>query len=173
MLEIVRIAMRVIGLDRLPLPDLKIYAGLSAVLLVCSVFYAVDTTAKNPDWRANFTEPWHMATYVSDYVEAIPWMSVPETVCIKDVLLFMVTDLRCIWVSSKRSYYSKHEDGSSFCVLSLFVGISWCQSTDIESLSQKNLKADPGDYLEVTEGVVGDHFEFQLQLALNLFLVAP
>jgi hypothetical protein len=82
------------------------------------VFYAIDTTTTDVDWRANFTEPWHMATYISGYIESIPALAESTTgsVCLKDVILFMVTDLRCIWVSFENIF--QH---SIYFILSAFL----------------------------------------------------
>lgn len=42
--------MPTIILDRIPLPNLKIYTSVSVLLVSCCVYFAVNST-KDPDWR--------------------------------------------------------------------------------------------------------------------------
>lgn len=41
-------------LDRIPLPNLKLYSTVSVLLLSCCLYYAVVTTS-DPDWRAQLS----------------------------------------------------------------------------------------------------------------------
>ncbi|CAL4176591.1 unnamed protein product, partial [Meganyctiphanes norvegica] len=43
-------------LDRLPLPNLTWYTGLSVVLLGCSVYYAGVQVAANPNWKQHLLD---------------------------------------------------------------------------------------------------------------------
>ena len=100
-------------LDRLPLPNLTWYTGLSVLLLACSVYYAGVQVSLNPNWKErllekhNNTSNDHVDVTADDTVslyhieedgrnsmerEMSPYL-IPE------IISFMFHEPLCIWVS--------------------------------------------------------------------------
>lgn len=93
--------------DRLPLPNLKVYSAGSVLLLSVAVYYAVNVTG-DPGWKANATlarqDP------PPDAVRAVPAAAVAEngtrnlTDHFSEVVSFMMQEPLCMWVSTRISY---------------------------------------------------------------------
>lgn len=82
-------------LDRLPIPNLRVYTAISFAVLSCSVYYAAEII-KDPAWKSNHT-------YVDTETES-PTGDVesdPRNFAIhfKELLECMLDEPICIWVS--------------------------------------------------------------------------
>ncbi|CAG4948085.1 unnamed protein product [Colias eurytheme] len=93
--------------DRLPLPNLKVYSAGSVLLLSVAVYYAVNVTS-DPNWRANATLQRQEAETVESDVkmmEAVPaaleanaTRNITEHAV--EVMTFMMQEPLCMWVSN-------------------------------------------------------------------------
>lgn len=95
--------------DRLPLPNLKIYTTGSVVVLSIAVYYALNVTS-DPNWRLNSTAQRQeaMAEVESD-VKTLPPVVASHvlesngtrnfTEQFVDVVTFMMQEPLCMWVS--------------------------------------------------------------------------
>lgn len=83
-------------LDRVPVPNLRLYTTISIAVLSCSVYYAV-LAVKDPAWRTNHT---NIVSGI-DIVIKNSTMTNPKTfgTHFKEIMAFMVQDPGCIWVS--------------------------------------------------------------------------
>jgi autocrine motility factor receptor len=96
--------MPVILLDRLPLPSLQAYTIISVVLLLCSVYYAVQITS-DPNWKVTSTTS--RSTLEQNENESGESVLSPanfhhnETVGyhFSQSVTFMIQEPLCIWVS--------------------------------------------------------------------------
>ncbi|KAF7385608.1 hypothetical protein HZH68_014038 [Vespula germanica] len=81
-------------LDRLPVPNLRVYTTLSFAVLSCSVYYAAQIV-KDPAWRANHTS---IIEGIDDIMEN-GTMTYPKSfgMHFKELLSFMAQDPACIW----------------------------------------------------------------------------
>lgn len=103
--------------DRLPLPNLKVYTAGSVLLLSVAVYYALSVTS-DPEWRANVTAPRAEAEALAAGAEAGseagPALLPPPppglqplngtqnlTEQFVDVMTFMMQEPLCMWVSNK------------------------------------------------------------------------
>lgn len=96
--------------DRLPLPNLKVYTAGSVLLLSVAVYYALNVTC-DPNWRANMTVLRAEAlTAGEDATEAdvatlppleFPGLDTPRNLTEQfvDVITFMMQEPLCMWVS--------------------------------------------------------------------------
>lgn len=96
--------------DRLPLPNLKVYTAGSVLLLSVAVYYALNTTS-DPTWRATLTTPRSDALAVgadpgSAALAQLPPPALPSlnttrnlTEQFVDVMTFMMQEPLCMWVS--------------------------------------------------------------------------
>lgn len=103
--------------DRLPLPNLKVYTAGSVLLLSVAVYYALNVTS-DPEWRANVTAARVEALAAGAEAggsEAGPAaLPLPSptlqplnasrnlTEQFVDVMTFMMQEPLCMWVSNKR-----------------------------------------------------------------------
>lgn len=81
-------------LDRLPIPNLRVYTAVSFAVLSCSVYYAAQII-KDPAWKSNHT-------YVEpDNVITGDFESDPRNLGmhLKELLECMLDEPICIWVS--------------------------------------------------------------------------
>lgn len=95
--------------DRLPLPNLKVYSAGSVSLLSIAVYYALSVTS-DPNWRVNATQSRQDAMAEPDEGEAKLVMATPAlhaangtkniTEQFVDVMSFMMQEPLCMWVSS-------------------------------------------------------------------------
>lgn len=98
--------MPVILLERLPLPSLKAYTVISAVVLSCSVYYAVHVTS-DPSWKSNSTSSVNietLETVKNDSYDVVLGLSRKLStlgVFIKNIVSFMIQEPLCIWVSTE------------------------------------------------------------------------
>lgn len=95
--------------DRLPLPNLKVYTAGSVLLLSVAVYYAVSVT-NDPNWRTNTTLQRQEAITASDGDNAKPQPAALApleamndtrnmTEQIVEVTTFMMQEPLCMWVS--------------------------------------------------------------------------
>lgn len=92
--------------DRLPLPNLKVYTAGSVLLLSVAVYYAVSVT-NDPNWRTNTTLQPQEAAAAGPADEAAPspaplhlandTRNVTEQIV--EVMSFMMQEPLCMWVS--------------------------------------------------------------------------
>ncbi|KAL2719363.1 E3 ubiquitin-protein ligase AMFR-like isoform X1 [Vespula squamosa] len=82
-------------LDRLPVPNLRVYTTLSFAILSCSVYYAVQVV-KDPAWRTNHTS---VVEGINDVIENGTTYPRSFGMHFKELLAFMAQDPACIWVS--------------------------------------------------------------------------
>lgn len=90
-------------LDRLPLPNLTWYTGLSVLLLSCSVYYAGVQVTLNPNWKEKLLEKSN-----GQHEEEVSLYHVSEApggqgrhmtpYLIPEVISFMFHEPLCIWV---------------------------------------------------------------------------
>ncbi|PBC25203.1 hypothetical protein APICC_08437 [Apis cerana cerana] len=83
-------------LDRLPIPNLRVYTAISFAVLSCSVYYAVQII-KDPAWKSNHT-------YVETESESANNIeSDPRNLAmhLKELLECMLDEPICIWISNK------------------------------------------------------------------------
>lgn len=91
--------MPVLLLERLPLPSLEAYAGVSVSLLAWSLYYAAEKTL-DPGWRLQFIETNNVSQETSSvqlYISTILsryWLSSRA----QDIVSFSIHDSLCIWV---------------------------------------------------------------------------
>lgn len=103
--------MPVTFMDRLPLPNLKVYTATSVLLLSVSVYYAISVTS-DPNWKVNVT----MQRQEAQVADGTTMMQkiVPEaaannnetrnlTTQFIDVMSFMLQEPLCMWVSNFHS----------------------------------------------------------------------
>uniref|UniRef100_A0A1B6KF14 Uncharacterized protein n=1 Tax=Graphocephala atropunctata TaxID=36148 RepID=A0A1B6KF14_9HEMI len=95
--------MPVILLERLPLPSLKAYTVISAVLLSCSVYYAVHVTS-DPSWKNNSTSVINIETLEAVKNESYDVGGLSKKlsslgVFITDIVTFMIQEPLCIWIT--------------------------------------------------------------------------
>nr|XP_050862799.1 E3 ubiquitin-protein ligase AMFR-like isoform X1 [Vespula vulgaris]XP_050862800.1 E3 ubiquitin-protein ligase AMFR-like isoform X1 [Vespula vulgaris]XP_050862802.1 E3 ubiquitin-protein ligase AMFR-like isoform X1 [Vespula vulgaris] len=88
-------------LDRLPVPNLRVYTTLSFAVLSCSVYYAAQIV-KDPAWRANHTS---IIEGIDDVMEN-GTMTYPKSfgMHFKELLSFMAQDPACIWTLINMAY---------------------------------------------------------------------
>ena len=95
-------------LDRLPLPNLTWYTGLSAVLLACSVYYAGVQVSLNPNWKEQLLERHNssevdvngeVSFYHVDQDNHVSIMRQMSPYLIPEIISFMFHEPLCIWVS--------------------------------------------------------------------------
>lgn len=100
--------MPVTFLDRIPLPNLKIYSVLSVLLLSVSVYHAVNVTS-DPGWKVNAT-----LSETGEEIKASDLTILLQTAGnskfsnetrtfgkqMADVASFMIQEPFCIWVSN-------------------------------------------------------------------------
>lgn len=103
-------------LDRLPLPNLTWYTGLSVLLLSCSVYYAGVQVTLNPNWKERLLEKSNtsggnddegeVSLYdVSDHDSSSSFQERQMTpYLIPEVISFMFHEPLCIWVSLYLGY---------------------------------------------------------------------
>lgn len=103
--------MPVILLERLPLPSLRVYTAISAVLLSCSVYYAAHST-RDPNWKTNSTSQGSVGdgetldpTQVDSnfFIEELRQKSTVFS-CLSDIVSFMVQEPICIWTLINTAY---------------------------------------------------------------------
>lgn len=82
--------------DRLPLPNLKVYSAGSVLLLSVAVYYAVNVTS-DPNWRANMTAEAGAPGPPSSPPAADTARNVSRHLA--EVITFMVQEPLCMWVS--------------------------------------------------------------------------
>ena len=93
-------------LDRLPLPNLTWYTGLSVVLLSCSVYYAGVQVTLNPNWKEKLLEKSNglddevSLYHVSGGIHEAPGGQGRHMTpyLIPEVISFMFHEPLCIWV---------------------------------------------------------------------------
>lgn len=96
-------------LDRLPLPNLTWYTGLSVLLLSCSVYYAGVQVALNPNWKEKLLEKNNVSEgleedgevslyHVGDLEDGSQEREMSPYL-IPEVISFMFHEPLCIWVS--------------------------------------------------------------------------
>ncbi|XP_017877816.1 E3 ubiquitin-protein ligase AMFR-like [Ceratina calcarata] len=86
-------------LDRLPIPNLRVYTAVSFAVLSCSVYYAV-LIIKDPAWKSNHT-------YVVNPLDA--WENEPSeprnfAVHMKELFQCMLDEPICIWTLINMAY---------------------------------------------------------------------
>ncbi|XP_076069914.1 E3 ubiquitin-protein ligase AMFR-like isoform X2 [Oratosquilla oratoria] len=104
-------------LDRLPLPNLTWYTGLSVLLLSCSVYYAGVQVAHNPDWKERLLEKGNASRKNYDgNVEVVSLYHVRDDgqpgapgrqmspYLIPEVISFMFHEPLCIWTLINMAY---------------------------------------------------------------------
>ncbi|XP_042206333.1 E3 ubiquitin-protein ligase AMFR-like isoform X2 [Homarus americanus] len=100
-------------LDRLPLPNLTWYTGLSVVLLSCSVYYAGVQVALNPNWKEKLLEKSNASHlddegevslyHVSDH-DGLSQERQMTPYLIPEVISFMFHEPLCIWTLINMAY---------------------------------------------------------------------
>lgn len=103
--------------DRLPLPNLKVYTAGSVSLLSIAIYYALSATS-DPNWRANVTQGRQEAMAEPGEIEAKLVMTPPPVVAdnstrnvseqFVDVMTFMLQEPLCMWVSIFRFFSVVH-----------------------------------------------------------------
>lgn len=81
-------------LERLPVPNFRVYTTISFAVLSCSIYYATQII-KNPAWRTNHTHV-DVETHPGDDVDLIDPRSLGTH--LKELLECMVVEPVCIWV---------------------------------------------------------------------------
>lgn len=81
-------------LDRLPIPNLRVYTTISFAVLSCSVYYAVQII-KDPAWKSNHTYVETESESAND-IESDPRNLAMH---LKELLECMLDEPICIWVS--------------------------------------------------------------------------
>lgn len=99
--------------DRLPLPNLKVYAAGSVLLLSIAMYHAIGVTS-DPAWRLNATLQRHEAMAAAAAAAAASGQAQPIIIPVDeqaanatrniteqfvDVLTFMMQEPLCMWVS--------------------------------------------------------------------------
>lgn len=100
--------------DRLPLPNLKVYTAGSVSLLSIAVYYALSVTS-DPNWRENATlgrqdvmEPGEGESRLAPApLQLNGTRNMTEQFV--DVITFMMQEPLCMWVSTYYSTYSTRE----------------------------------------------------------------
>lgn len=85
-------------LDRLPIPNLKVYTAISFSVLSCSVYYAAQII-KDPAWKSNHTYVDVERVTSSEGIDVDPRNLAMH---LKELLECMLDEPICIWVSSTR-----------------------------------------------------------------------
>lgn len=87
-------------LDRLPVPNLRVYTTISFAILSCSIYYAAQII-KDPAWRTN-----HTYVDASAYTITGDDMADPRSLGthLKELLECMVDEPVCIWVCLFKCY---------------------------------------------------------------------
>lgn len=93
-------------IDRLPLPNLKVYTAGSVLLLSMAVYHAIGVTS-DPAWRANATLQRQEALAAGEgrMVPALETLDLANgtrnlTEQFVDVMTFMMQEPLCMWVST-------------------------------------------------------------------------
>lgn len=81
-------------LDRLPVPNLRVYTAVSFGVLSCSVYYAAQI--KDPAWKSNHTYVETGADTVTGDIDSDPRNLVMH---FKELITCMLDEPICIWVS--------------------------------------------------------------------------
>jgi len=83
-------------LDRLPVPNLRVYTSISFAILSCSIYYATQII-KDPAWRTNHT---HIDIGANAVTEDNADPTDPRSLGthLKEMLECMVDEPVCIWV---------------------------------------------------------------------------
>lgn len=89
-------------MDRLPLPNLKVYSAGSILLLSVAVYYAVNVTS-DPNWRANVTLQKKHDEIHSELIEVDGIKNLTDQMV--EVMSFMFQEPVCMWVSNAANYY--------------------------------------------------------------------
>lgn len=98
--------------DRLPLPNLKVYSAGSVLMLSIAMYYAVNVTS-DPNWKANTTVQIQETASASVESEAVkmvqPVVTAPAELPMNgtknigdqflEVMTFMMQEPLCMWVS--------------------------------------------------------------------------
>ena len=84
-------------LERLPIPNLRVYTAISFAVLSCSVYYAAQII-KDPAWKSNHTYIETKNDSTSD-IESDPRNFAMH---LKELLECMLDEPVCIWVSAVR-----------------------------------------------------------------------
>lgn len=98
-------------LDRLPLPNLTWYSGLSVLLLSCSIYYAGVQVALNPNWKEKLLEKSNASQaedevslyHVSDH-DGTSQERQMTPYLIPEVISFMFHEPLCIWTLINMAY---------------------------------------------------------------------
>lgn len=89
--------------DRLPLPNLKVYTAGSVSLLSIAVYYALSVTS-DPNWRVNATLARQEAMEPGEVERLLPAPPLNGTRNVSeqfvDVMTFMMQEPLCMWVST-------------------------------------------------------------------------
>jgi len=80
-------------LDRLPVPNLRVYATISFAVLSCSIYYATQII-KDPAWRTNHTHV-DIGANAMNEENADPRSLGTH---LKEMLEYMIDEPICIWV---------------------------------------------------------------------------
>ncbi|CAH2267330.1 jg27513 [Pararge aegeria aegeria] len=95
--------------DRLPLPNLKVYSAGSVLLLSVAVYYAVNVTS-DPNWKGNFTVQRHEE---QDSDAVVTMVVDPRangtrnlTSHVEEVVTFMMQEPLCMWTLINAAYCS-------------------------------------------------------------------
>ncbi|KOB69218.1 putative e3 ubiquitin-protein ligase AMFR-like protein [Operophtera brumata] len=98
--------------DRLPLPNLKVYTAGSVLLLSVAVYYALNVTS-DPNWKANVTAPSAEALATEEGATeaeaALPVLAGLDasrnlTEQFVDMMTFMMQEPLCMWVSKRLNF---------------------------------------------------------------------
>jgi hypothetical protein len=107
-------------IDRLPLPNLKVYTAGSVLLLALALFHALAVT-RDPNWRANVAlqrQKVMAAEGDGEVIKVVQMMNVPAlnmsnngtrnlTEQFTEVMTFMMQEPLCMWVSTYLSFCSR------------------------------------------------------------------
>ncbi|XP_069361730.1 E3 ubiquitin-protein ligase AMFR-like [Maniola hyperantus] len=96
--------------DRLPLPNLKVYSAGSVLLLSVAVYYAVNVTS-DPSWKANATLQRQDGAREAEAVRMVPAMDSSNgtrnlTDHFTEVVTFMMQEPLCMWTLINMAYCS-------------------------------------------------------------------
>ncbi|CAG9563693.1 unnamed protein product [Danaus chrysippus] len=94
--------------DRLPLPNLKVYSAGSVLLLSVAVYYAISVTS-DPSWKVNATLQREQSAVSQDEAKMVqpPSLTPNELTAgsknvsdqFMEVMTFMMQEPLCMWVS--------------------------------------------------------------------------
>ncbi|XP_045777777.1 E3 ubiquitin-protein ligase AMFR-like [Maniola jurtina] len=96
--------------DRLPLPNLKVYSAGSVLLLSVAVYYAVNVTS-DPSWKANATLQRQDGAREAEAVKMVPAIDSSNgtrnlTDHFAEVVTFMMQEPLCMWTLINMAYCS-------------------------------------------------------------------